>query len=100
MNDATFSELNAKLDELAKKLRNPFAGLQTSVTLTSEQTAKFAELDEKAKLLQAKLRAKLNDAHGVDWELLKLELQNDLMLLTNSFGHWAEHLDKRFNNSH
>ncbi|KXF77062.1 hypothetical protein ATN84_11400 [Paramesorhizobium deserti] len=60
----------------------------------------FAEIDERARQLQAKLRAKLDNAHGVDWELLKLELQKDLLLLTNSFRGWAEHLDKRFNNAH
>ncbi|PRD42520.1 hypothetical protein C5748_15540 [Phyllobacterium phragmitis] len=96
MNDATFSELDAKLDELTRKLGS-FASLHTSSTLTSAQTTEFTKLDERARQLQARLRVKLDNAHGVDWELLKLELQNDLVLLTNSFRHWAEHLDKRFN---
>ncbi|GAB1582691.1 hypothetical protein [Phyllobacterium phragmitis] len=99
MNDVTFAELDAKLDELTRKLSG-FAGLQASGALFPAQTYEFAELDERARQLQARLRAKLDNAHGVDWELLKLEFQKDLLLLTNSFRGWAEHLDKRFNNAH
>ena len=99
MNDVTFAELDAKLDELTRKLSG-FAGLQASGALSPAQTYEFAELDEHARQLQARLRAKLDNAHGVDWELLKLEFQKDLLLLTNSFRGWAEHLDKRFNNAH
>ena len=37
---------------------------------------------------------------GVDWELLKLQLQNDWLLLINSFGHWTRRLDQKFSEQH
>ena len=99
MNDKTISELDAKLEQFAMRLKTQQDLLQMRGTLTSDESLKIAELDETTRHLRSSLRAKLADSHGVDWELLKLELQNDLLLLTNSFQNWSRRLDNRFDKS-
>lgn len=48
--------------------------------------------------IQTRLDAKLNQPHGVDWELLKLEFQRDLWLLALSVEEWMRLWDREFDN--
>jgi hypothetical protein len=96
MADTTFSNLDIRLDQFEQRLQAHLDKLHRRGTLTTDHAQRVTELDEKARKLRSKLRAKLATSHGIDWELLKLELQNDLLLLTNSFRNWARRLDDRF----
>ena len=96
MSDTTFSSLDTRLEQFERRLQTHLDTLHKRRTLTIEHQQKIAELDEKARKLKSKLHEKLRASHGVDWELLRLELQNDLLLLTNSFRNWTHRQDNRF----
>jgi hypothetical protein len=99
MGDITLSELDTRLAQFGKRLQRQQNLLYRRGALTTDHSLEIAQLDEKTRRLQVKLRMKLAAAHGVDWELLKLELQNDLLLLTNSFRNWTRRLDNSFDGS-
>jgi hypothetical protein len=99
MANGTFSDLDTRLDQFERRLQTHLDKLNRHGALATDQGQKIVELDEKARQLRAKLHAKLATAHGVDWELLKLELQNDFLLLTNTFRNWTRRLDSRFEQS-
>ena len=96
MADTTFSNLDTRLEQFERRLQTHLDALHKRGTLTTEHQQKIVELDEKARKLKSRLHEKLGASHGVDWELLKLELQHDLLLLTNSFRNWTRRLDSRF----
>ncbi|MBA8903122.1 hypothetical protein [Phyllobacterium sp. P30BS-XVII] len=96
MQDGLITEMLSKLERLEQRLiskRNAFS----SAELNFGEASKYDSFNEKYQVLQSKLKAKLAGSRGIDWELLKLELQNDLLLLTNSFDHWSKRLDAKFN---
>jgi len=99
MADIAFSDLDTRLRQLEQKLQSSRDFLNARGSPTVEESRKLAELDDKAKAVRAQLSDKLARSHGVDWALLKLELQNDLLLLTNSFRNWTRRLDNRFERS-
>ena len=99
MADILFSDLDTRLRQLEQKLQSNRDILNARGRLTPDESRKIAELDDKAKAVRARLSDKLARSHGVDWELLRLELQNDLLLLTNSFRNWTRRLDNRFERS-
>lgn len=99
MADIQFSDLDTRLRQLEQKLQSNRDILNARGGLTPEESRKIAELDDKAKAVRARLSEKLAASHGIDWELLKLELQNDLLLLTNSFRNLTRRLDNRFEQS-
>ncbi|MDW6023150.1 hypothetical protein SAZ10_15430 [Mesorhizobium sp. BAC0120] len=96
MSDTTFSDLDTRLEQFERRLQTHLDARHKRGALTMEHQQKIAELDEKARRLQLKLHEKLSSSHGVDWELLRLEMQHDLLLLTNSFRNWTRRLDSRF----
>jgi len=99
MADIAFSDLDTRLRQLEQKLQSSRDILNARGGLTAEENRRIAELDDKAKAVRTRLEDRLSRSHGVDWQLLKLELQNDLLLLTNSFRNWTRRLDNRFERS-
>lgn len=97
MTDETyFARLESKLDALERDLSNRRKYAKGG-PWTHDSMVKANDLDNRAREIQAKLKMRLDAAsRGVDWELLKLELQNDWLLLINSFGHWTRRLDQKF----
>ena len=99
MADIAFSDLYTRLKQLERRLQTHRDILNARGGLTLKESRKIAELDEKARQVRSRLSDKLATSHGADWELLKLELQNDLLLLTNSIRNWTRRLDNRFEGS-
>lgn len=96
MQDNLISEMLTKLERFEQKLKSK-RNAHESQGLRSAQPAQYDRFKQKYQEIQSKLKARLEASRGVNWELLKLELQNDLLLLTNSFDHWSKRLDAKFN---
>jgi hypothetical protein len=69
-----------------RKIRKPLEG----------RTLGLDVINEKRRQIQTKLHARLATSRGMDWELLKLELQNDWFVLIDNFNHWMTLLDSDF----
>lgn len=95
MQDTTLDEFTDKVDRFEKNLKRRLDIVKARRLLAPDQTARSDRFDEKMKQIQ--LKAKCMASQTVDWELRKLEIQNDMLLLTNSFDHWARRLDCGFN---
>ena len=96
MSDTTVSDLATRLEQFERRLQTQLDALNKRGTVNTEHQQKIVELDEKARKLKSRLQEKLGASNGIDWELLKLELQHDLLLLTNSFRNWTRRLDNSF----
>lgn len=96
MQDGLITEMLSKLERFEQRLISKRNAYRTAEFNLGE-ASKYDSFNEKYQVLQSKLKAKLAGSRGIDWELLKLELQNDLLLLTNSFDHWSKRLDAKFN---
>jgi hypothetical protein len=93
MQDNIAAELLAKLERFEQRLQ-----ARKNANAVSEGASRdYDKFREKHEQIQSRLKHRLESSRGIDWELLKLELQNDLLLLTNSFESWSRRLDARFN---
>jgi hypothetical protein len=95
MMEAPVSQPETRLNEFEQKVRRAVESLERDAVPPEDSTAN-AEGDERMKLLLARIQAKIETSHGVDWELLYLEFQRDLMILAAEFGRWGRYLDKTF----
>ncbi|MGH7006611.1 MAG: hypothetical protein ACREIP_21910 [Alphaproteobacteria bacterium] len=97
MQDSIIRELVSKLERFEKKLRSRKEAYVARGILPTDGHMKYDRFDEKRRDIQSRLKARLEGSSGIVWELLKLELQNDLLLLTSSFEHWSQQLDAKYN---
>ena len=93
--EAAGSQPETRLNEFEQKVRRAVEALERDAVPVEDSPAN-ADADERMQLLLARIQAKIETSHGVDWELLYLEFQRDLMILAAEFGRWGRYLDKTF----
>jgi hypothetical protein len=97
MQDNIVRDVIGKLARFEQRFRSKREAHMSLGMLPANVPARYDRFDQKRRDIQLKLKARLEGSHGIDWELLKLELQNDILLLTTSFEHWSQRLDAKFN---
>jgi hypothetical protein len=97
MQDTTIDALIDKVGHFEKNLKRRMDIVKARGLRAPDQTTRSDRFDEKMQQIQAKLNEKSMASQTVDWELRPLEIQNDMLLLTNSFDHWVRRLDSGFN---
>ena len=93
--EAVDAQPETRLNEFEQKVRRAVEALERDAVPVDDSTAN-ADADERMQLLLARIQAKIESSRGVDWELLYLEFQRDLMILAAEFGRWGRYLDKTF----
>ena len=88
---ATHAELT--LEQFEQRMKNTARVLKERAARDSGAS----EADERMRQLLARIQAKIDASHGVDWELFYLEFQRDMMILATEFGRWGRYLDESFN---
>jgi hypothetical protein len=89
---ATRPELT--LEQFEQKMKNTARALKERAA--RDPGGPGSEADERMRQLLARIQAKIDAAHGVDWELFYLEFQRDMMILGTEFGRWGRYLDNSF----
>ena len=89
---AARSELT--LEQFEQRMRKTARALKERAAL--DPGGPGSEVDERMRQLLARIQAKIDASHGVDWELFYLEFQRDMMILATEFGRWGRYLDNSF----